>query len=216
MFICKKKKDVEEAIYSYLEESRKCILACQDCFDYFYPTNLADDEFLRRANQAHSYESTSDDLRRNIEFKMYNESLIPESRGDLLGMLETIDKVPNMGVHVLRDIYKADISLPEKFRVRFKELFDINIEAALLSVDIAKKYFQDPGGVLELHSKIDKTESRSDRLPLTLTRDIYTYDAVSEARKLLLKLFISKIGEISDRAEDFADRVRLLSVKSVF
>ena len=44
------------------------------------------------AKRAHKAESRADDVRREIEIKMYAKSLLPESRGDLLEAMELINK----------------------------------------------------------------------------------------------------------------------------
>ena len=41
-------------------------------------------------------------MRREIEVMMYSKALFPESRGDILTLLETIDRVPNQAEAVVR------------------------------------------------------------------------------------------------------------------
>ena len=45
-------------------------------------------------DQISDLESECDALRRDVERKIYSETLIPEIRGDVLGMLENLDKIP--------------------------------------------------------------------------------------------------------------------------
>ena len=45
-------------------------------------------------DQISELESECDSLRRDVERRIYSETLIPEIRGDVLGMLENLDKIP--------------------------------------------------------------------------------------------------------------------------
>jgi uncharacterized protein Yka (UPF0111/DUF47 family) len=51
------------------------------------------DEKLQAVNRL---ESEADKLRRSIETQLYAQTLIPESRGDVLGLLENLDSVLNL------------------------------------------------------------------------------------------------------------------------
>ena len=50
-------------------------------------------EFENMVRQLDDFESRDDALRRSIEAQLYQQTLIPESRGDVLGLLETLDQV---------------------------------------------------------------------------------------------------------------------------
>ena len=52
-------------------------------------------EFEGYITELRAIEEKADDLRRNIEIKLYTRTLIPESRGDVLGLLESCDRVLN-------------------------------------------------------------------------------------------------------------------------
>jgi len=63
--------------------------------------NLMEEFFLKNynkvenlTNEISNLESECDMLRRRIERKIYQETLIPEHRGDVLGLLEHLDKIP--------------------------------------------------------------------------------------------------------------------------
>ena len=45
--------------------------------------------------EVHQFESKADDSRRQIELFLYEKSLLPETRRDLLLMVETLDRIPN-------------------------------------------------------------------------------------------------------------------------
>ncbi len=51
------------------------------------------DEQLQAVNRM---ESEADELRRSIVTQLYTQTLIPESRGDVLGLLENLDRLINL------------------------------------------------------------------------------------------------------------------------
>ena len=62
--------------------------------DFPYSLFASDDEaFQRRLKKVAEGEHQADDLRRSTEAILYTYALIPESRGDVLGLLETLDDV---------------------------------------------------------------------------------------------------------------------------
>ncbi len=50
-------------------------------------------EFEEKLQSVNRLESEADGLRRSIETQLYTQTLIPESRGDVLGLLENLDSV---------------------------------------------------------------------------------------------------------------------------
>lgn len=52
-------------------------------------------EFDFLIEQAHKFESKADDIRDEIKAMMYGNALIPYSRGDIMGLLDSIDVMPS-------------------------------------------------------------------------------------------------------------------------
>lgn len=215
MFLSKKKHEVETLVYEYLELVSKCIIYCDRNFSEFLERNTADDEYYEKISKLMKYESRSDDMRKKIEFLTYEKSLIPESRGDIMGLLETVDRVPNQAESLMLDLYRENVSLPVEFKSQFEKLFSVNIRSSKLVIDICRAYFEKPDEINALQEQIDALESESDDLETNLCRELYMSD-ISGFQKLTLKSFVYSIGHLSDRAENVGDRVKLLSVKTVF
>jgi len=88
-FLWKKKRLIIDKIKTYLEQ----VDTCRDLFHksmkelIISKSNKEDEESVQLVHKA---ESRADDIRREIELDLYQKALIPESRGDVLGLLETI------------------------------------------------------------------------------------------------------------------------------
>jgi uncharacterized protein Yka (UPF0111/DUF47 family) len=89
MMLWKKQKEMEQAVEDYLAETESCLSAFIEALDVYFAEGLSS-EFEQRIEKTHQHESKADDKRREIEYAMYKRALIPESRGDILGMLEAI------------------------------------------------------------------------------------------------------------------------------
>ena len=72
-----------------------------------------DEEYLKFVHSTKKYEGIADDIRDGIERRMYEESLIPESRGDVLAFLETFDRIPNTMEGVMEFIDEVALSIPD-------------------------------------------------------------------------------------------------------
>ena len=58
-----------------------------------YLREAISDEFKVRLDHVCKIEATADRLRREIELSLYSNLLIPDSRGDVLGLIETADNI---------------------------------------------------------------------------------------------------------------------------
>ncbi len=67
--------------------------------------------FEQRLDQMVSLESRGDDLGLAVELQMYNETLIPDARGDVLTLLESLDGIIVMELHS----FEAHRSIPVEF-----------------------------------------------------------------------------------------------------
>jgi uncharacterized protein Yka (UPF0111/DUF47 family) len=68
--------------------------------------------------------------------------------------------------------------------------------------------------VRELARAVGAIESKVDKIEWQLTKEIFT-SSLEHSRMLHLRLCLDDIVEISDRAEDAADRLELVTLKSV-
>ena len=77
-------------------------------------------------------ESAADDMRREIELTLYGKALLPDSRGDVLGLLESFDRLPNMAETGLFALRCQRIQLPGDLVPLYKQLVDINLQSYYL------------------------------------------------------------------------------------
>lgn len=206
----KKEKSVIDKIKTYLEQVDRCRNRFRVCIEQLIlePDNTENPAIVE---EVHRSESKADDLRRTIELQLYERALIPESRGDVLGLLETMDVIPGMFQSLCYQLLLQKIVFPEQFGERFLHLVDVNLK----SYDLVRKavlglfYSKDVKAQTDL---VDAAESDSDHIERDLIRDIFS-SKLDKADKILLKEIVINTGDISDQAEIVKDRLILAILK---
>ena len=171
----------------------------------------ADSSLADAVEAVHAAEHQADNERRAVILELYKKALVPESRGDILGLLESFDTIPNTFQAVCNIIFFQSIKIPENFKGRFVDLINVNIEAYNLTKDAAFCLFKEEDLLNKCELVCDK-ERESDAAERALIRDIYSTD-MDLAEKNQLKDVIKTIGSISDHAEDVSDRIELAIIK---
>lgn len=204
----------EEKIREMIREYLDTVDACMKCFQGAILKCLADGEnkLLPNTDETHELEAKADDLRREIDITLFGRTLLPESRVDIMILLDSIDKIPNAAETVLRAMENQRIIIPDKFRSGFRELVEISVESSRLLRKTANTLFDNPQMTLMAAGKVDNQESTSDGKEKQLVCDIFDSD-IEKADKILLKSIVDQIGAISDRAESAADRLGLTAIK---
>ncbi len=211
-FFFKKQQQVESLIYEYLgalkiakEHFHNAIYTClasPDVCDTF--------DFLRV--QTHKFESKADDIREEIKTLMYGKALIPESRGDILGLLEEMDQIPRLLELILRMIETQKLVIPEFIVEDFKDLMEISLESYDLLFEEVEALFKRRDEIRALVSKIDHNESRCDHIERRIITKIFDSD-IDPFQKLQLKELVIITGEISDQADRVSKRIHIISLK---
>ena len=171
----------------------------------------ADSSLADAVESVHAAEHQADTQRRSVILELYKKALIPESRGDILGLLESFDQLPNTFQAVCNEIFFQNVKIPENYKARFIDLVNVNIDAYNLIKEAAFCLFKEEDLLNKCELICDK-ERESDAAERALIRDIFSTD-MKLSEKLLLKGVISIIGHISDTAEDVADRIELAIIK---
>jgi predicted phosphate transport protein (TIGR00153 family) len=207
----KKQKQIETLIYEYLENLRmskehfhKALNACIG--------NGVCSEFDFEIELTHKFESKADDVREEIKTLMYEKALLPESRGDIMGLLEAMDQVPRLFELVLFMIKTQKLAAPEFLLLDIKELLEVSVGSCDLMLKQVETLFQRREGIRALVSTIDLNESHADHIERRILTKIFDSD-IDPFQKLQLKDMIINLGEISDQIDRISKRVNIISMK---
>jgi len=85
--------------------------------------------FQNKIQRIDKIESEADKLRRDIRYQLYTQMLIPESRGDVLGLLEHCDDVVDIAKKVLFQFEIERPKIADFLKEDFRELVKISASA---------------------------------------------------------------------------------------
>jgi uncharacterized protein len=211
-FLFKKEHQVEGLIYAYLDNIKLSQAsfgnALKECF--LHGERCENFEFFLQ--QTHKYESKADDVRQEINDLMYGNALIPDSRGDIMGLLAALDVIPHLFENILYMIQTQRIHLPKMLRVDLKALVELSLETCDLLYKQCEALFKKNTGIRELVNTIDTNESHCDHFERTLITKLFDSDT-DPFLKLQLKELLLEIGEISDQADRVSKRINIISMK---
>ncbi len=159
------------------------------------------------------HESDADDKRRKMETEMYLGAFLPNFRGDLLGIAESIDVVANKAESTADLIELQNIDIPKEFIPKLIELAEKSLETYLCVKKAATSIFDDMDLANEYINKTEDLEHESDLLEKALVRTLFRKEEIELAHKIQLEKLIKKLADISDQAENVSDRLQIVIFK---
>jgi hypothetical protein len=169
-------------------------------------------DFEEKLTETQRIESQADELRRRIETRLYSETLLPESRGDVLGLLESMDRVLDRCEDSLQDFSVERPEIVEFSVPDFRELVTSTIDCVDSMVMAMRSYLRDPKAVRDHIARARFHEGESDRANEKLRRKIFASD-MDLASKLHHRYFAVQMDRIADKAEDVCDRLAIATIK---
>jgi predicted phosphate transport protein (TIGR00153 family) len=181
-----------QAVRNYVEKDRK--------------------NFKERMEVITNLEHKADELRRTIENRLYVQTLIPEQRGDVLGLLEHTDDVVDTMKETIHEFDIENPYVPEELVPKFIELTGMSIQSAEALVMAERAFFKNVNAVKDHLHKIYFYEKEADRIGNDLKRQAFGMN-MDLSQKNHLRYFVLRIQNVSDRAEDVADRLAIYTIK---
>ena len=209
----KNEKKIHGLVNDYMAESLNCLETFREClFELFEHSTSERARIL--VQQVDAAESRADDVRNAIEFQLYSKALLPEARGDILGLLEAVDRVPNWAEEVVYDIHLQRVVFPQQSVAKFQRLADMNVACFRVLHTAIETLFSDLDAVFPLTKEVDRIESEVDDLERELIAEIFDLEERLSYHNLLHRI-IRGICDISDRAENVADRLAIVAMKKM-
>lgn len=211
MFFSSKQKKIENLLDEYRKQIAIAMDGMLEALKVYADTGNR--ELLRENfKPVRKSEGRADDIRREIEVFLYSKALFPESRGDILRLLEAMDKVPNQAESVVATLLSHHIVIDAQFKDKFIELANTGCQCVAVLLEAVEKLFSDYTTATVLVGKVDQIESKADRLELELMDAIFA-SSIDKYDKLLLRNLNLILSSVCDRAENAADRIRIYVAK---
>jgi predicted phosphate transport protein (TIGR00153 family) len=205
-------KQLETEIDKYLDSVLKAGLIFYEGVKHY----LSNDKkaFQNDFDKISELETSADNIRREIKTKLYTYMLIPESRGDVLGLLETLDDVVDICEIVLKQLSIENPEMPDYLKEDFLELSEFSQKTVEELVKGARAFFKEINMVNDFVNKVHFYEHEADDVEEQLKRKIFGTDKIPRfSRKIHMRYFAEKIAAVSDVAEDVAERLAVYAIK---
>ena len=209
--ILKHKLEIGKRIDDFLDNVSESGLLFKLGVDSFLKGNL--ESFEKKLEDITHTEKEGDSLRRSLEEHLFVKTLIPESRGDVLELLENMDALLDRFKGAM---WRFEIEHPvirAELHNDFKDLVACVVEAVEAMVRSARAFFKDIAAVADHMHKVSYWEKQSDKVSTRLQQNIFSKEDLRLSHKLQLRDFVSHIDQIADQAEDVADRLSIYVIK---
>ncbi len=209
--ILKKRIGIQKQLDDFLDQVSEASLLFRQGVDMFIGDRT--EAFDEKIEQVTAIEHRGDQMRRDIEKQLYIKTLIPESRGDVLQLLERMDTLLDSCKAMLWQFKIEQPDLPEEIHDDLNELASYSVESIEAIVRSARAFFRTSPEFADHIHKVSYWETESDKVSTRMMMAIYRRDDLSLCHKAQLKDFIRRISQIADRAEDVADRLSIYAIK---
>jgi predicted phosphate transport protein (TIGR00153 family) len=215
MLIFKKEKAVIELVVRHIEKTRDCVESTIAGLKAYVAGEYS--EAQASIKNVNELESEADTLLREIREMLYSGAYLPQIRGDIYGLMSTIDDVNNKAEDCFDFFHYQGPEIPTEYAAEIGVLLDLTMECFDSFEKALKAYFgpKDKLNKVRKHSKrVRELESETDEIKRTMTARIFK-SSMDKGEKIHLHSSLRRITNISDAIEDAADRLEWVSVKSI-
>jgi uncharacterized protein len=209
--ILRKRPDIGRQFDAFLDKVSEAGLLFKTALDAYLSGNI--ESFEKKLTDIIETEHAGDALRRSLEEVLYIQTLIPESRGDVLELLESMDALLDRFKGAL---WQFNIERPhfiEGMNDDFKELTNCVVEAVEAIVRSSRSFFKDISSVADHIHKVPYWETQSDKVSSKLQQTIFGNTDLNLSHKMQLRDLVKHVDKIADRAEDVSDKLRIYVIK---
>ncbi len=204
-------KALENQIDEFLDKLSQSALLFRHAVQIYLADGVTA-EFEDKLAQVNKLESTADHLRRAIETQLYAETLIPESRGDVLGLLENLDSVLNLCEGGLWAFAIETPEIPAEFHGDYERLTEQVVNTVESLVLASRAFFRNIEAVHDHMHKVMFYEKEADKVSTKLKKAIFATD-LPLSHKAHLRNFVEHIDNLADKSEDVGDRLAIYTIK---
>jgi len=162
--------------------------------------------------QLNTFESRGDRLHKAIGVSLYTEMLLPDTSGDVLGLLGSLDSLLDDMLHSLTVLRIERPQIPEDLRELWVECAGLAADTVEQVVVAARSYFRDPHAARDHIHKIHFYESEAEKTALRIMEQLFQSDLPLD-HKMMLRGEVWLMDRVADRADDAGDALAIYAVK---
>lgn len=206
-------KEIESEITEYLNLVNRGALTFKRDLNRYIKKKF--DVFEESLNDIKEIENDADEHQKDIKYNLYKYMLIPESRADVLTIVEEIDTITDLAKEVIFEISIEQPIIPEALENDFLELVENSTESVDMLVKAVRAYFEEISQVNDYVNKVHFFEHEADKNEERLKRKLFSgqFENIDIAHKIQLRYFIEEIAALSDQAETVSEDVSVAAIK---
>jgi predicted phosphate transport protein (TIGR00153 family) len=208
LFFGKKENNIITMFGKHLDKVEEGIELLDDVIKDYMKSN----NYRELCEKIDSIENQADVLRRGIEKEMYKGGFLPNFRGDLLGIIESVDKVMNKTESVSDIFYYETPYIPEELKDEFIKLSEEVITTYKHLKTAIESIFDNIDDASEIIKEVEKSEHNADIHEKNIKEIVFKMN-LALSQKLHIKQICENMGDIADRAENTSDRLNILLMK---
>jgi len=207
----KRASRLEGLMDEFLDTVSEAGLIFRQVVDIYLEQGLCD-EFQAKVEKISEVESRCDDLRRDIETQLFEYTLIPDLRGDVLSLIEGMDVTINLYEDNAKRFNDEIPDIPKAFHKDFLELTSVVVDCVETTVMAARGFFRNVEAVRDHIHKVSFYESEADDIASRIVNKAFRSN-LDLAHKSQLRYFVGRIDAIANAAEDISDYLAIYTIK---
>ncbi len=204
-------KELEHSIDKLHDKIIEMTIEFREAVD-IYLKEKGSDNYRKTSKKIKVIEHESDILRRQIESSLYEQNLIPDLRGNILQLVENLDKVINLFDEVAHKFYIEQPDIPKIYHEQLKTLVCQVSDCAENMAISSRAFFRDLVTLRDYAQKVFLLENQSDRTSAKLRKALFDSD-LELAHKNQINEFVEEVADIADLAEDCIDALLIFAIK---
>ncbi len=204
-------RDLEHIIDHLHDKIIEMTMVFKEAID-IYLKEQRSENYRQTSKKIKMIEHDSDAMRREIESRLYEQNLIPDMRGNILQLVENLDRVVNLFDEVAHKFYIEQPDIPEKYHDQLQTLVRQVSECAENMAISSRAFFRDLVTLRDYSKKVYLLEHQSDKTSAKLRKAVFDSD-MELAQKIQINTFVEEVADIADLAEDCIDALLIFAIK---
>ncbi len=203
---------MEGDVKSYLYHVQRSALIFDEAIHEYMTDDIA--RFEIRLDEIGKLESEAARLRRKVRDKLYQHMLIPEVRGDVWELLESLDKLIDVTKKSLENYSFEKPVIPDFIRPDFLNMSEYITKTVEELVNAVSAYFTNITIVTDYGNKVLFYENEVDKVEDTIKKIVFSTDKIETlAERIQLRYFAEKMALISDVAESVCEKLSVFVIR---
>ncbi|MFW5873589.1 MAG: DUF47 domain-containing protein [Bacillota bacterium] len=158
----------------------------------------------------HEYESKADEKRREIITSILNGRLMPNTRSDMLNLIESIDDIADFSEDIIDEIIFLRLKFKHLDINRGKKMQELLLEQYGKLTRGLKLLFSDMNQALVYARQLEEIESKLDDIEEVMIREVGQNTELDAASKLSHRNLIKNISDLADIIEKVGDAIEVV------